>query len=109
MGCIEDFPDAGNEFRILGRKVVDLSTVAFQVVDFDGGILPLPVDLVLNGLPLADPGGSLAPAFEELPVEIFVLFLFLTQESGKETDAIKILRCFRACQFAEGRKEVPMG
>ncbi len=109
MSCLEDLADPGYEFRILGSKIAGLCSVLFQVIDLDGCILSLTIDLILNGFPLADPDGTLAASLEEFPVEVIMLLLRLAQQGGKKADAVEILRRFRSCQFAEGREKVPVG
>ena len=79
MGSLEDIPDPGNKFSILIGQIAGLCTIAFEVINFDGRILPLPVDLVLNGFPLSDADSALAASLKEFPVEIFMLFLFGTE------------------------------
>ena len=76
MRSLEDFSDFGNEFSSLTSQIVCLCTIAFEVINFDGCILPLPVDLILNGFPLSDADSALAASLKEFPVEIFMLFLF---------------------------------
>ena len=75
MRSLEDFSDLGNEFSILISQIACLCTIAFEVINFDGRILPHPVDLILNGFPLSDADSTLAASLKEFPVEIFMLFL----------------------------------
>ena len=79
MRSLEDFSDFGNEFSILTSQIVCLCTIAFEVINFDGRILPFPVDMVLNGFPLSDADSALATSLKKFPVEIFMLFLFGTE------------------------------
>ena len=97
MSCLEDLADPGYEFRILGSKIAGLCSVLFQVIDLDGCILSLTVDLILDGFPLADPDGPLAASLEELAVGVIMLFLWLAQKGGKKADTVEILGEIRVC------------
>ena len=79
MRSLEDFSDFGNEFSILISQIAGLGTITFKVINFDGCILPLTVDLILDGFPLSDADSALAASLKEFPVEIFMLFLFGTE------------------------------
>ena len=97
MGFLENPADPGYEFRTLGGKIAGLGPVIFEVIDLDGCILSLTVDVILDGFPLADPDGSLTASLEEFPVEVIMLFLWLAQKGGKKADAVEILGEIRAC------------
>lgn len=79
MRSLENFSDLGNEFSILTSQIAGLCAIAFEVINFDGRILPFPVDMVLNGFPLSDADSALATSLKKFPVEIFMLFLFGTE------------------------------
>lgn len=109
MGSLEDAPDLSDEFRLLISQITGLAKITFEVVNFDRCVLPLTIDLILNGFPLSDTNSAFATSLKKFPVEVFMLFLFGAEQRWKEADAIQICGSFSFCQLTEGRKEVPMG
>ena len=112
VSLLEQADGLGDEILVFVCEVIFFGGVFEDVVEFDGCLLGLLVEVELDGFPLAvltESNGAFAALLVEFPVEVVVFLLFFSGEGGEEGNAVEPFWDRGSGEFADGGKDVPVG
>ena len=92
VSLLEQADCLGDEILVFVCEVIFFGGVFEDVVEFDGCLLGLLVEVELDGFPLAvltESNGAFAALLVEFPVEVVVFLLFFSGEGGEEGNAVE--------------------